>query len=196
MHESEFFPGGRRKFTLCDYRQLKTSGGEKRKKLLIESAIDSNGSLVSMPEWIAEPYLLLQKDQLSADQVHLGKEVTLESMTCEIYATDRSPKRALLLTGCTFKKFVVLKRGVEDKATFAFSFVAYVPDSTELHNWIRTHHMMEFFAGFEAGQLELGEEKRSAPFDPDAIKSAAESGTEEDEDLDYAEMAAADPRLQ
>lgn len=161
MFEELFFPGARRRYTLADYRQLKSKADEKRKKLLITSELGPDGSMVGIPEFIADPYSLLAKSEIGG-RYDCDKKLKLEAMTIEVYSTDRTKKRSLLLTGCTFKRFVIEKDGMDDKATFTFTFIAYVPDSLALHDWCRNLFICDFFAKFDFSQGSLDLEKPKA----------------------------------
>lgn len=189
MYESVFFPGVRRKFTLLDYRQLKTKADEKRKKLSISGELGPDNSLVGMPSFIGDPYDLLARGELAGDYA-VDRNLKLEGMTLEVWATDISKKRTLLLTGCTFKKFAIVKEGMDDKALFYFTFIAYVPDSIALHEWCRGMFSNDFFARFDHAQGDLPLEAPPATTDEGInriaamAKQVAEDDDEDDDDDD------------
>ena len=154
MFEAEkFFPNCRREMTVAMYNPLKTSGGEDRKKIAIEMPLEVEGTQIGMPELFHNAWDWLLKNE-EATSGGFG-DLEVKAVTLQIYSTEKTRTRAVLLTGCTMNKFSIKKVGKGEDAACFLCFTLYAPDSEALHSWLRNHFRASFWSDFEITQQEM-----------------------------------------
>lgn len=150
-----FFPEAKKVVRLDDYKQLKSRGGERRKKLMLSMEFTED-NIVRMPGWVNDAYGLLLNDGAHAARVVFSKGTEMEGMTMEVYASSDSKHRAFApLTGCLLKGITLEKTGLEEKAKFTLSWQCYTQDPLELHDWCQIHYSREFTIVYSQGQITL-----------------------------------------
>lgn len=150
-----FFPEAKKVVRLDDYKQLKSRGGERRKKLMLSMEFTED-NIVRMPGWVNDAYGLLLNDGAHAARVVFSKGTEMEGMTMEVYASSDSKQRAFApLTGCLLKGITLEKIGLEEKAKFILSWQCYTQDPLELHDWCQIHYSKEFTIVYSQGQITL-----------------------------------------
>jgi hypothetical protein len=177
----EFFEGKRRRCTLDDYHQLKSTGNENRMKLMISMPL-SNNPVDGLPTEFSEEYMLMKRQESAANFKKISVEVKAAKFT--IFTTDAIKSHVVRTDGCTLNSFRLIGNGVEEKRTVSLDFVVYLPWGDPLHKWCAENLHGDFFCETVPSQMQLIEEdpqekkgkKGKKDFDPEAVKKAAKQG--------------------
>jgi hypothetical protein len=180
---ASFFPKRRVRVELSDWKPKHNSEDEKRIRLdFMLPLIDENREGM-MPSWAMEPLLSMERED--SKQTDAGLDVTLESVTVELFDTSKSPGRSMLLASATLQGFVI-KRITRDKQTFpALLFNCNVKRDWNLLRWADKYECCYLWSEFTP----TGPEKASvpAPGVQMTIGDAGASNPETEHDEDEAE---------
>jgi hypothetical protein len=178
----DFFEGKRRRTTLDDYHQLKSTGNENRMKLMISMPL-SNQPVDGLPDEFTEEYALMEREDSAANFKKIAVEVKAAKFS--IFTTDTIRGHVVRTDGCTLNNFRLIGTGIEEKRKVSLDFTVYIPWSETLHKWCSDTLHGDFFCETVPSQMELQEDepeekpkakKGKKGFDADAIKKAAKQG--------------------
>jgi hypothetical protein len=153
----DFFEGKRRRCTLDDYHQLKSSGNENRMKLMISMPL-SNEPVSGLPDEFTEEYALMEKENSAANFKKIAVEVKSAKFT--IFTTDTIKSNVVRTDGCTMNSFRLIGQGAEDKRKVSLDFVVYIPWSDNLHKWCAENLHGAFFCETIPSQMTIEEQER------------------------------------
>lgn len=183
-----FFPSQRKELTLISHQQYKRVDPKKPDahirawRLEVAMEFQSSGkNLSSMPSWVADAYVQLQKDESYQRRVIFTKDTIMPGITFEIFQAPDSNDRAHLLVGCELSRFRMERLGKVDAPTYELRFRIDAPSLEKFSTWLESHFESTFFGSFVQGQIELDFEAGPAETADDDDELDMEDDEEEDE---------------